>query len=93
MNIIFTIADVVQTLIQIYYYMIIGYILLSWFPNARESSIGQVIARLVEPYLSPFRKIIPPLGMIDLSPIVALMALHFAQYGVNAVANMLARSF
>jgi YggT family protein len=88
-----TIAGVVQQLIQIYYYLIIGYILLSWFPNARESSIGQVIARLVEPYLSPFRKIIPPLGMIDLSPIVALMSLHFAQYGVSAVARMLAGSF
>jgi YggT family protein len=88
-----TIAGVVQQLIQIYYYMIIGYILLSWFPNARESSIGQVIGRLVEPYLSPFRKIIPPLGMIDLSPIVALMSLHFAQYGVSAVARMIAGSF
>jgi YggT family protein len=88
-----TIANVVQQLIQIYYYIIIGYILLSWFPNARESSIGQVIGRLVEPYLSPFRKIIPPLGMIDLSPIVALMSLHFAQYGVSAVARMLAGSF
>jgi YggT family protein len=90
---VYEIANVVQTLIQIYYYMIIGYILLSWFPNARESSIGQVIGRLVEPYLSPFRKIIPPLGMIDLSPIVALMSLHFAQYGVSAVARMLAGSF
>jgi YggT family protein len=90
---IYTIENVVQTLIQIYYYMIIAYILLSWFPNARESSIGQVIARLVEPYLSPFRKFIPPLGMIDLSPIVALMALHFAQYGVNAVARMIVGSF
>lgn len=87
-----TIADVVQQLLTIYYYMIIGYILLSWFPNARESSIGQVLARLVEPYLSPFRKIIPPLGMIDLSPIVALMSLHFARFGVDAVADMLARS-
>jgi YggT family protein len=73
--------------------MIIGYILMSWFPNARESSIGQVIARLVEPYLSPFRKIIPPLGMIDLSPIVALMALHFAKYGIQVVTHMLSRSF
>ncbi|WP_285876666.1 YggT family protein [Fictibacillus phosphorivorans] len=90
---VYEIAYVAQKLIQIYYYMIIGYILLSWFPNARESSIGQVIGRLVEPYLSPFRKIIPPLGMIDLSPIVALMSLHFAQYGVSAVARMLAGSF
>jgi YggT family protein len=89
---IYEVRDVVLALLNIYYYMIIGYILLSWFPNARESSIGQVLARLVEPYLSPFRKIIPPLGMIDLSPIVALMSLYFARFGVSVVADMIARS-
>jgi YggT family protein len=88
-----TIATILIKLLDVYYYMIIGYILLSWFPNARESSFGQVLSRLVEPYLSPFRKIIPPLGMIDLSPIVALVALHFAQYGVGVVANMLNNTF
>ncbi|MDR7074489.1 YggT family protein [Fictibacillus barbaricus] len=88
-----TIATILIKLLDVYYYMIIGYILLSWFPNARESSFGQVLSRLVEPYLSPFRKIIPPLGMIDLSPIVALVALHFAQYGVRVVANMLNNTF
>ena len=71
--------------IQIYSWMIIGYILMSWFPNARESSIGQFLGSLVEPYLAPFRRIIPPLGPIDLSPIVAIFSLTFAQYGVKAL--------
>ncbi|WNB93977.1 YggT family protein [Bacillus sp. NEB1478] len=88
-----TIAGILVKLLDVYYYMIIGYILLSWFPNARESSFGQVLARLVEPYLSPFRKIIPPLGMIDLSPIVALISLHFAKYGIYVVADMLNNTF
>ncbi len=80
----------VDTLFQIYRYMIIGYILLSWLPNARESFIGQLLGKLVEPYLAPFRKIIPPIGgMIDISPIVALFALFFIQYGVFAILGML----
>ncbi|SFL59206.1 YggT family protein [Salibacterium qingdaonense] len=70
---------------QIYSYLIIIYILLSWFPNARESSIGKILGSVVEPYLEPFRRIIPPLGMIDISPIVAIVALHFARFGVMAL--------
>ncbi|MGY4689749.1 YggT family protein [Salibacterium sp. K-3] len=70
---------------QIYSYLIIIYILLSWFPNARESSFGQILGTIVEPYLEPFRRFIPPLGMIDISPIVAIVALHFATYGVEAL--------
>ncbi|MDA3130990.1 YggT family protein [Aliibacillus thermotolerans] len=70
---------------QIYSYVIIIYILMSWFPNARESSFGQMLGSIVEPYLEPFRKFIPPLGMIDISPIVAIIALHFARFGVQAL--------
>ena len=65
--------------------MIIGYILLSWFPNARDSYIGNLLATLVEPYLSIFRRFIPPLGMIDISPIVALFALIFVINGLQVV--------
>ncbi|MGO4271457.1 YggT family protein, partial [Paenibacillus sp. TAF58] len=35
---------------EIYYFMIIGYLILSWFPNARDSFIGGLLAKLVEPY-------------------------------------------
>ncbi|WP_439108497.1 YggT family protein [Alkalihalophilus lindianensis] len=69
----------------IYSFLIIGYILLSWFPNARESSFGQFLGSIVEPYLEPFRKFIPPLGMIDLSPIVAIIVLRLASTGVLAI--------
>lgn len=69
----------------LYSLLIIGYILLSWFPNARESSFGQMIGKLVEPYLEPFRRIIPPFGMIDFSPIVAIIVLRLASNGVRAL--------
>ncbi|OBZ17882.1 cell division protein [Bacillus sp. FJAT-26390] len=66
--------------------MIIGYVLLSWLPNARESFIGVFLGKMVEPYLGIFRRFIPPIGgMLDLSPIIALFALRFVAYGLIAV--------
>jgi YggT family protein len=77
------------TLIDIYSYALIVYILMSWFPNARDTKIGQMLAAICEPYLEPFRRIIPPIGMIDVSPIVALFVLNFASRGLYALFNML----
>lgn len=76
----------VNLLYQIYFYMIIAYVLLSWLPNARQSFVGELLGKIVEPYLSIFRRFIPPIGgMIDISPIVALIALQFVASGIEAV--------
>lgn len=66
--------------------MILVYVLMSWLPNVRESFIGELLGKLVEPYLSPFRRFIPPImGMIDISPIVALFVLQLARNGLISV--------
>ncbi|MDR6224783.1 YggT family protein [Desmospora profundinema] len=83
------VLEVTLTLFMIYRFMLFGYIILSWFPNGRESPIAVFLGRLVEPYLSIFRSFIPPLGMIDISPIVALIALHFIQNGVVFIIRLL----
>ncbi|MEW4307404.1 YggT family protein [Rossellomorea marisflavi] len=75
--------QVLDSLLNIYMWALIIYILMSWFPNARETSIGQILARICEPYLEQFRKFIPPLGMIDISPIVAFIVLRLAGNGLD----------
>jgi YggT family protein len=77
--------EVLSTLIQLYSWALIIYILMSWFPNAKESSIGQFLAKICEPYLEPFRRFVPPLGMIDISPIVAFIVLNLAQMGLRQI--------
>ncbi|MCP1309181.1 YggT family protein [Paenibacillus tyrfis] len=78
--------DYIRTLISIYQYVLIAYVLLSWLPSARESFIGEILGKLCEPYLSVFRRFIPPIGgMIDISPIIALIALRFVGEGIVAV--------
>lgn len=84
------ILEFVRYALDIYTYMIIGYVLLSWFPNARESQIGQLLAKVVEPYLSIFRRFIPPIGgVLDLSPIIAIFALNFIKLGLYSVLGFL----
>ncbi|MFC4320257.1 YggT family protein [Litchfieldia salsa] len=82
------IFELLKSLITFYSYALIAYILMSWFPNAKESGIGQFLTRICEPYLEPFRRIIPPLGMIDISPIVGILVLNFAIMGLNFLSNM-----
>ncbi|CAM3574238.1 YggT family protein [Marinicrinis lubricantis] len=79
-------ASFLVTLHDIYLYMVIGYVLLSWIPNARTSFIGELLAKFVEPYLSIFRRFIPPIGgVLDISPIVAIIALRFILQGLLAI--------
>jgi YggT family protein len=78
------IAGYVRAIITVYTLLIIAYILSSMFfafggrvPYARWSSaILGFLRDVCEPYLAIFRRFIPPLGPIDLSPIVAIFVLQ-----------------
>lgn len=54
-------------------------ILSSWIPDASHYRFIQFISYYTDPYLNVFRQIIPPLGMFDLSPIVAFICLSFLE--------------
>lgn len=72
-------ASLVQFL-KIYGILLIVRILLSWFQTAEWA--GQIIsflAPVTDPYLNIFRSIIPPLGGLDISAILALILLQFVQ--------------
>ena len=62
--------------IQFYFYAVLIYALMSWFGGASYSPVGQVLGRLVEPLLAPFRRIIPPIGGLDLSALFLMIALQ-----------------
>lgn len=77
------IGSVLIQALNLYLIICFVYIIMSWIPNARESNFGQAIGKLVEPYFAPFRQIIPPIGMIDISPLIAIVALNFAIRGLR----------
>ncbi|MCT7969542.1 YggT family protein [Laspinema sp. D1] len=63
---------------QIYFVLLIIRILLSWFPNVNwYDPPFSIVSQLTDPYLNIFRSFIPPLGGLDLSPILAIFLLQF----------------
>lgn len=55
-------------------------IALSWFPNINWwEQPFKLLNDVTEPILAPFRKLVPPIGGMDLSPMVAFLALSFLQ--------------
>ncbi|MBE3593493.1 MAG: YggT family protein [Candidatus Carbobacillus altaicus] len=66
-----------QYVVQIYLVLMIIYILSSWIPPLYHSRLMQYVASIVEPYLGIFRRFIPPIGMIDFSPIIAFLVYNY----------------
>ena len=67
-----------SALIDFYVILIVIYVLMSWFPHEKGimKDIYDVMGSVCEPYLGLFRKIIPPVGNIDFSPVVAVLVLE-----------------
>jgi YggT family protein len=66
-------------LIEIYILLVIGRVLLSWFPISRGSPMETVYSffyTVTEPVLGPVRRALPPLGGFDLSPLVVIFGLQ-----------------
>lgn len=66
-------------LVDVYTFIIFIYVLLSWFPRKSGllADVDNVLSKICEPYLGLFRRFIPPIGgMIDISPIIAILALQ-----------------
>ena len=80
---------VVETLIaflNIYFVLLIVRILLSWFQTAEWAyQIMAFLSPVTDPYLNIFRSFIPPIGGIDVSAILAILALQFLQGALETI--------
>jgi YggT family protein len=66
--------------LQIYTFVLLIRILITWIPNLDPyHPIVQMLFQVTDPVLEPARKLIPPIGMIDISPIVVFIALGILQ--------------
>lgn len=72
-----TILLIGQYVFEAYYWLILISIFGSWFPQFQASKVGVWIYKIVEPYLSFFRRFIPPLGPIDFSPLIAIFVFRY----------------
>jgi YggT family protein len=68
-----------ELLLQILSIAILVRILLSWFPVDPSNPIIRILFEVTEPVLAPFRRVIPRIGMFDLSPIAAMLVIQLLQ--------------
>ena len=90
-TIILWLLKVIPMLINAYSTLLVAYALMTWLPNASNSQFGQIIARLVEPYLDIFRRLIPSVGMVSFSIIFAILFLRLVEYGAEVILIFLLR--
>jgi len=73
------IVEIIHIFFLVYTLMLLARIVGSWIPELKQYKLMLFINFYTEPYLAFFRKIIPPLGMFDLSPLIAFFALQIME--------------
>lgn len=77
-----------SSLVQLYSLICVIYILLSWVPQLRFSSVGKVLAAICEPFLQWFKRFsFTRIGVVDFSPILALGVLSILSMALNQFAH------
>lgn len=66
-------------MIEIYSYMLLGWVIGSWFPRFQATKFYEFLDNAIEPYARLFRGLIPPVGGFDFSIIVAFFVLGIIQ--------------
>ena len=74
---------VVHLFFNVYALLLLGRVVSSWIPDLMRYRWMQMLAAVTDPYFNLFRRIIPPIGgVIDLTPMIAFLALQFLEQGI-----------
>ena len=88
------VAGVIDLLLNVYMYLIIGRAIISWVNPDPYNPIVNFLYTATEPVMRIARKIIPPIGgTFDISPIIVLLLIYFIRILVNQFLFNLANSF
>jgi len=74
-----SVLSVFVTIFNIYFVAMVATIILSWVAPGSYHPAAVLIHQIVEPVMAPFRRLLPPMGGIDFSPIVAFLALNIVK--------------
>ena len=78
--------DLLCSLLNVYFIILFARVILSWFPlqpGTALASIASIVYQLTEPVMGPVRRVIPTIGMIDISPIVVFFGIRILQSAIG----------
>jgi YggT family protein len=84
---IWAVLAVVQTILNIYFFAIIIIVILSWVAPQSYNPAVMLLHQLTEPLLSKIRKVMPDMGMLDLSPIIAFLLIQVIEIFMRSFAQ------
>jgi YggT family protein len=86
------ITEVLNQILDMLFWLIVINIVLSWVGTGYNANTA-IFTQLAEPILSPFQKLVPPMGGFDFSPIIAILAIKLTQIVVVGSIAQLGQSF
>ncbi|MEE9310333.1 MAG: YggT family protein [Cocleimonas sp.] len=84
-SILYAVGELIKSVIWIYIIALILQAVISWVGNTQGNPIIPLINSLTAPILKPIRKIVPLIGMMDLSPLVAILGLNIVLIIVSSL--------
>ncbi len=73
------VAQFTLTFLTILTWSVVARALIGWLPIDQSSTVYQVLFRITEPVIDPIRRVLPSTGMLDLSPLAAILVLIVLQ--------------
>lgn len=73
MILLYPIIDIIGSVLT---FAIIARVLISWFPVSRANPLVTIIYQITEPILAPLRRVIPMIGIIDITPLAAIILIQ-----------------
>ena len=80
-------VGVLALLVKFYFFAILAMIIASWLAPGSYHPALLLLHQLVEPVMAPFRRILPPLGGLDLSPILVFVLINVVQILISSLAR------
>jgi YggT family protein len=78
-----SVVELLDTTLLVFLGAIFLYVILSWVSPDGYTPAGRLLGDLVEPLLRPFRRLVPPLGGLDLSPLAVILLLSVLRMVLN----------
>jgi YggT family protein len=81
-----SVVGVLALLVNIYFFALIGMIIVSWVAGGSRHPAILLLYQITEPVMAPVRKLLPPMGGIDFSPILVFILINVVQIALRHAA-------
>ena len=72
-------VNILYTLLTVLWIAIFARAIVSWFPISQDGPIVRALDAITEPVLEPLRRVVPRVGLFDITPMVAILLIHVLQ--------------